>query len=326
MNTFPSIEELKNGILSKDRMALAKAISLVENSMPEAKKKAQGLVEALMPYTGKAQRIGITGTPGAGKSSLIESLGLAYIQNQKTVAVLAVDPSSQKTKGSILGDKTRMERLSKNDQAFIRPSPSKGYYGGIALATYEAMLLCEAFGFDVILIETVGVGQSETMVADIVDMFLLVAVSGGGDELQGIKRGIMEMADLIFINKVDAEPAQKDIYFYTDLKRAIPLFRSDEKQWTPPVIMGSATTENHLEDLVNDIQKYFTHIEKNGFKSQNRKNQNIKRFRHLLEQRLIDRFWTHANEYPLVEKLLTDVKNGEVFAPQAVDEILQNIG
>lgn len=228
MNVDISIETLVNGIRSGDKRLLGKAITLVESKKPEHREKAELLLKTIMPFTGKSLRIGITGVPGAGKSTFIESFGQLAIKNNHRVAVLAIDPSSTRNKGSILGDKTRMEDLAKEANAFIRPSPSSGFLGGVANATFETMLICEAAGYDYILIETVGVGQSEVLVADISDVFLFLKIIGGGDELQGIKRGIMEMVDLIFINKVNSENLQKAKNTKLELNRALQFLPSKE--------------------------------------------------------------------------------------------------
>ncbi|MFY8139966.1 MAG: methylmalonyl Co-A mutase-associated GTPase MeaB, partial [Caulobacter sp.] len=210
MTRLPDIVDLQARILAGDRAALARAITLVESRRGDHQEAARALLEQLMPHTGKAQRLGITGVPGAGKSTTIEALGVNLTAAGHKVAVLAVDPSSSRTGGSILGDKTRMERLSVDPDAYIRPSPSGGTLGGVARKTREAMLLCEAAGFDVVIVETVGVGQSETVVADMVDLFMAVLIPGGGDELQGIKKGLIEIADLILINKADADPPRAE--------------------------------------------------------------------------------------------------------------------
>jgi LAO/AO transport system kinase len=232
--------ELLEGIKSQDKRILGKAITLVESKKPEHRAQAEELLKMVLPLSGKSIRIGITGVPGAGKSTFIESFGKLAIENGKKVAVLAIDPSSSINKGSILGDKTRMEELAKDENAFIRPSPSSGFLGGVANTTFETMLICEAAGYDYILIETVGVGQSEVLVADISDVFLFLKIIGGGDELQGIKRGIMEMVDVIFINKVDEENLQKAKNTKLELQRALQFLPEKEKSWKVPVLLGSA--------------------------------------------------------------------------------------
>ncbi|RYF89360.1 MAG: methylmalonyl Co-A mutase-associated GTPase MeaB, partial [Caulobacteraceae bacterium] len=210
MQRLPDLDSLASRLIAGDRAALARAITLVESRRTDHQAAARQLLQRIMPHTGAAQRLGITGVPGAGKSTTIEALGCNLTAAGHRVAVLAVDPSSTRTGGSILGDKTRMERLAMDTRAFIRPSPSGGELGGVARKTREAILLCEAAGFDVVIVETVGVGQSETVVADMVDLFMAVLIPGGGDELQGIKKGLIEIADLILINKADTDPARAE--------------------------------------------------------------------------------------------------------------------
>jgi LAO/AO transport system kinase len=252
---IPDISSLENGILAGDRAALARAITLVESRRVDHQAAARALLEQLMPYTGKAQRIGITGVPGAGKSTTIEALGCNLTAAGHRVAVLAVDPSSSRTGGSILGDKTRMERLSVDPNAFIRPSPSSGTLGGVTRKTREAMLLCEAAGFDVVIVETVGVGQSETAVADMVDIFLALLIPGGGDELQGIKKGLIEIADLIVINKADADPdlAERSARQY---RAALHILTPASPDWTPPVITASGLKNDGLDRLWAQIERH----------------------------------------------------------------------
>ena len=235
-----STEELLQGILAQDKRILGKAITLIESKKPEHRVLAEELLKKILPYAGKSVRIGITGVPGAGKSTFIESFGKFAISQGKKVAVLAIDPSSSVNKGSILGDKTRMEELAKDENAFIRPSPSSGFLGGVANTTFETMLICEAAGYDYILIETVGVGQSEVLVADISDVILLLKVVGTGDELQGIKRGLMEMVDVIFINKVHEENLKEARMHRSELIHALQFQHPKEKDWKVPVLLGSA--------------------------------------------------------------------------------------
>ena len=251
--------ELLEGIKSQDKRILGKAITLVESKKPEHRAQAEELLKMVLPLSGKSIRIGITGVPGAGKSTFIESFGKLAIENGKKVAVLAIDPSSSINKGSILGDKTRMEELAKDENAFIRPSPSSGFLGGVANTTFETMLICEAAGYDFILIETVGVGQSEVLVADISDVFLFLKIIGGGDELQGIKRGIMEMVDVIFINKVDEENLQKAKNTRLELQRALQFLPEKERResWEELV---SRNMEMHIKkypQLEKNIEKIY---------------------------------------------------------------------
>ena len=258
MSVEISLETLVEGIKSGDKRLIAKAITLVESKKLEHREKAEQLLKAIMPLTGLSIRVGITGVPGAGKSTFIESFGQLVIKNGKKVAVLAIDPSSAINKGSILGDKTRMEDLSKDPNAFIRPSPSSGFLGGVANATFETMLICEAAGYDYILIETVGVGQSEVLVSDISDVFLFLKIIGGGDELQGIKRGIMEMVDLIFINKVSEENLQQAKNTKLELTRAIQFMPPKEKDWKVPILLGSALNHQGLENVYEKIDDFIS--------------------------------------------------------------------
>ena len=259
-----SITDLYDGILNGNKRLISKAITLVESKKIEHRQMADELLKMIMPLTGKSIRVGITGVPGAGKSTFIESFGRLAIQEGKKVAVLAIDPSSAVNKGSILGDKTRMEELAREENAFIRPSPSSGFLGGIANTTFETMLICEAAGYDYILIETVGVGQSEILVADISDVFLFVKIIGGGDELQGIKRGIMEMVDLIFINKVDEENLSKAKQTKVELKRALQFMPEKEKGWHIPVHLGSALDNRGLEDVYESVNSFVELKKKHG--------------------------------------------------------------
>jgi LAO/AO transport system kinase len=234
-NDILEVETYVDGVLSGNIVALSKAITLIESNLPSHRETAQKIIERCLPHTGKSIRLGITGVPGAGKSTFIESFGMFLTAKNKKVAVLAIDPSSQRTKGSILGDKTRMEELSNNEKAFIRPSPSAGSLGGVAQKTRESMMLCEAAGFDVVIVETVGVGQSETAVHSMVDFFLLLMIAGAGDELQGIKRGIMEMADALMINKADGDNLKRAQQAQAEYRSALHIFPKPESGWTPQV-------------------------------------------------------------------------------------------
>ena len=284
-----SLQDYIDGIQSSDKRILGKAITLIESKKTEHRVIADQLLKEILPFTGKSVRIGITGVPGAGKSTFIESFGKFAIAQGKKVAVLAIDPSSSINKGSILGDKTRMEELSKDPNAFIRPSPSSGFLGGIANTTFESLLICEAAGFDYILIETVGVGQSETLVNDITDVFLFLKVIGTGDELQGIKRGIMEMADLIFINKINSENLSKAKMTKTELSRALQFITPKEKNWKIPVILGSALEKSGLDDVFNKIEDYISLKIKNGTFLETRKNQARKRFEFWVREYILEK-------------------------------------
>ncbi|MGC4128165.1 MAG: methylmalonyl Co-A mutase-associated GTPase MeaB [Bergeyella sp.] len=284
-----STEELLNGIRSGDKRLLSKAITLIESKKPEHREQAEELLKLVMPYSGNSVRVGITGVPGAGKSTFIESFGRIAIQKGKKVAVLAIDPSSSLNKGSILGDKTRMEELAKEENAFIRPSPSSGFLGGVANTTFETMLLCEAAGYDYILIETVGVGQSEVLVADISDVFLFIKIIGGGDELQGIKRGIMEMVDIIFINKVEEDNLQKAKNTKLELKRALHFIPPKEKDWTIPVLLGSALKNTGLDEVYDTISDFINLKKKSGRFREVRKQQAEKRFDYWVQEYILQK-------------------------------------
>lgn len=257
--------EIKNG----NRLALSRAITLAESTRQEHLELAQEIIQEFEPHT-NSKRIAITGIPGVGKSTFIEALGMYLTQLGHKVAILAIDPSSNLSKGSILGDKTRMEELAKNEKAYIRPSATNGNLGGITSRTYEAILLCEAAGYDHILIETVGVGQSETLVNQISDLFIFLQLPGSGDDLQGIKRGIMEMADIIFVNKVDSfqEKLVKDAK--VDLARSLQFLPSKKSNWKRKTILGSGLKEKGISELWETVEKYFAQIQENNYYSENR--------------------------------------------------------
>lgn len=279
-----STKQLLDGILAGDKRILGKAITLVESRKEEHRAQAEELLQLVMPYTGKSVRIGITGVPGAGKSTFIENFGRLAITKGRKVAVLAIDPSSALNKGSILGDKTRMEELAKEENAFIRPSPSSGFLGGVANTTFETMMICEAAGYDCILIETVGVGQSETLVSEISDVFLFLKIIGGGDELQGIKRGIMEMVDVVFINKVDAENLNKAKSTKQELLRALHFMQEKEKGWKVPVLLGSALNNEGLDAVYDKIADFISLKEDNGTFLSVRQQQAQKRFEYWVQE------------------------------------------
>jgi LAO/AO transport system kinase len=275
------------GIRSGNKRLIAKAITLVESKKAEHRQQAEELLKEVMPFTGNSIRVGVTGVPGAGKSTFIENFGRLVIANGKKVAVLAIDPSSSINKGSILGDKTRMEELAKEENAFIRPSPSSGFLGGVANTTFETMMICEAAGYDYILIETVGVGQSEVLVADITDVFLFLKIIGGGDELQGIKRGIMEMVDLIFINKVDQDNFQKAKNTRLELKRALDFIPPKEKDWKVPVLLGSALSNEGLSEVFEKIDEFITLKKKTRRFDEVRNQQAEKRFEYWVQEYIL---------------------------------------
>ncbi len=267
-------EEYVAGILSGNITTLSQAITLIESNNPTHYAQAQEIIESCLPHAGKSVRIGITGVPGAGKSTFIEAIGNMVASLHHKLAVLAIDPSSERSGGSILGDKTRMESISQNPDIFIRPSPSAGSLGGVARKTRETIVLCEAAGFDVIFIETVGVGQSETAVHSMVDLFMLLQISGAGDELQGIKRGIMEMADLMVITKADGENIHKAELAKTQFQGALRLFPLAESNWKPQVFTSSAVTGVGLEEVWKGVEQFLEHVRQNGYMQHNRNRQN----------------------------------------------------
>lgn len=267
-------DEYVEGILQGNITILAQAITLVESNNPAHYAQAQEIIERCLPYSGKSVRIGITGVPGAGKSSFIEAVGNMITSLKHKLAVLAIDPSSERSGGSILGDKTRMESICHNPDIFVRPSPSAGSLGGVARKTRETIVLCEAAGFDVIFIETVGVGQSETAVHSMVDMFMMLQISGAGDELQGIKRGIMEMADMMVITKADGENITKAELAKAQYQGALHLFPLAESGWRPQVYTCSSLLGTGLEEVWQGVEKYLEHIELNGYFTANRNRQN----------------------------------------------------
>ena len=282
-----STEELIKGIRTGNKRLIGKAITLVESKKAEHRQQAEALLKEIMPYTGNSVRVGVTGVPGAGKSTFIENFGRLVIAKEMKVAVLAIDPSSAINKGSILGDKTRMEELAKEENAFIRPSPSSGFLGGVANTTFETMMICEAAGYDYILIETVGVGQSEVLVSDITDVFLFLKIIGGGDELQGIKRGIMEMVDVIFINKVEDDNLQKAKNTRLELKRALDFIPPKEKDWKVPVLLGSALSNNGLDDVFEKMNNFISLKKKTGRFEQVRIHQAEKRFEYWVQEYIL---------------------------------------
>lgn len=268
-----SVDDYVSGILDKNMTILSQAVTLVESTRSEHQEKAQKVIESCLPYAGKSVRVGITGVPGAGKSTFIDALGMHLVKSGHRLAVLAIDPSSERSKGSILGDKTRMEELSVAKNAFIRPSPSAGSLGGVARKTRETIVLCEAAGFDTIFVETVGVGQSETAVHSMVDFFLLIQLSGTGDELQGIKRGIMEMADGIAINKADGNNIEKANLAKAQFKNALHLFPLPESKWLPKVLTCSAVEKNGVSDVWEMINEYVVFTKGNEFFQEKRQRQ-----------------------------------------------------
>ena len=299
---LPTSGELVEGILKGDITTLARAVTLVESLSPDHQVIAQEVIEKCLPHSGKSRRIGITGVPGAGKSTSIDVFGLHVLRNGGKLAVLAIDPSSERTKGSILGDKTRMEKLSIHPDAFIRPSPSAGSLGGVARKTRETIVLCEAAGFNNIFVETVGVGQSETAVHSMVDFFLLIQLAGTGDELQGIKRGIMEMADGIVINKADGDNIQRAQLAQTQFRSALHLFPPTASGWSPEVLTYSGYFELGIPEVWDMIDRYFAFVDANGYFERKRSEQ----ARYWMYETIDEQLRAHFYNNPEIERMLAE--------------------
>ena len=321
-----SLAEFKAGILAGDRVILAQAITLVESELPADQALATALIQEVLPYTGGSFRIGITGVPGVGKSSFIEVFGIRQLDVGKKVAVLAVDPSSSLSKGSILGDKTRMERLALDKRAFIRPSPSRSTLGGVAVKTREAILLCEAAGFDLILVETVGVGQSETAVKSMVDFFLLLLLAGAGDELQGIKKGIVEMADGFLIHKADGDNLDLAAQAKVSYQNAVHLLPPSEKGWSPKLLLGSSLTGLGMQDLETMLTAYQEQMKVSGFWDATRGLQRLTWLDDQIQEVLGRAFVNHPGVKEILEREKPAVQSGllspSLLAQQAVDLFL----
>ena len=317
MPSTPSAE----AILTGDRRALAKAITLVESQRPQDVETAQTLLKALLPHTGNSIRIGITGVPGVGKSTFIEAFGQHVIEKGHRLAVLAVDPSSPVAGGSILGDKTRMEALSREEAAFIRPSPAGRALGGVAFKTRESLLLCEAAGFDIILVETVGVGQSEHQVAGMVDFFLLLMLPGGGDELQGIKKGILELADAIVVNKADGPSESLARTTQQHYRSAMSLLKHDDF-WEPKVMTCSALQRQGIEDIWNMISEYADASRANGAFAEVRAEQNLSWMRQLVDELLRDQLAKHPRVREALPTVEADVRSAAQTPLAAAQAIL----
>ena len=319
----PDIKALAKELRAGSRSALARAITLIESRRADHQASARDLVQALLPYTGKAIRVGITGSPGVGKSTTIDALGSYLIERGHKVAVLAVDPSSARTGGSILGDKTRMARLSASEHAYIRPSPSSGTLGGVAAKTREAMLLCEAASFDVILVETVGIGQSETAVCDMTDFFLALMLPGAGDELQGIKKGLVELADMIAINKADGDNLKRAQHAAADYKSALHILQPRSEHWHPPVITYSALTGKGIAELWQKVLDHRTAMNASGDFAARRREQQVKWMWSMLEQRTLARLRADASTRAKVKRIETEVADGRLTPAVAAEQMLE---
>jgi len=310
------------GIFSGNRTILSQAITLVESSLPEHYDTAQEIIEKCLPLSSRSVRIGITGVPGAGKSTFIETFGLHILGEGRKIAVLTIDPSSEQTKGSIMGDKTRMEQLSVHPDAFIRPSPSAGTLGGVARKTREAIILCEAAGFDTILVETIGVGQSETEVHSMVDLFLLLMLAGAGDELQGIKRGIMEMADIVAITKADGQNkliAEEARVLY---QNTLHLFPAKLSGWKPQVLTCSALKDEGISELWNCISGYLKFVKESGYFEKFRKQQTVIRMNNTIIECLNNSFYNSEEVKILIPELERQLFEGSITSYKAANILL----
>jgi LAO/AO transport system kinase len=316
------IKALAKELRSGSRAALARAITLIESRRADHQASARDLVQALLPQTGRAVRVGITGSPGVGKSTTIDALGMYLIEHGHKVAVLAVDPSSARTGGSILGDKTRMARLAASDQAYIRSSPSSGTLGGVAAKTREAMLLCEAAGFDVMLVETVGIGQSETAVCDMTDFFLALMLPGAGDELQGIKKGLVELADMIAINKADGDNVKRANHAAADYRSALHILSPRSEHWHPPVVTYSALTGTGIAELWKKILDHRKAMNASGDFAARRREQQVKWMWSMMEQRMLARLRADASTRARVKKIEGDVADGRLTPAVAAEQIM----
>ena len=305
---------------------LARAITLIESKRADHQNKAHALVQELLPQTGNAIRVGITGAPGVGKSTSIDTLGTYLTGKGHRVAVLAVDPSSTRTGGSILGDKTRMGRLAVDDNAFVRPSPSSGTLGGVAAKTRETMLLCEAAGFDVVLVETVGIGQSETAVADMTDFFLALMLPGAGDELQGIKKGLVELADMVAVNKADGDNVKRAGAAAAEYRSALHILTPRSPNWTPPVITYSALTGDGVAELWAQILAHRERMDKTGEHAARRREQQVKWMWSMLNDRVLGRLKSDAGLRARLPAIEAAVAEGRLSAALAVAEIAEMMG
>jgi LAO/AO transport system kinase len=321
-----SVDDYVSGVRSGDRAVLARAITLIESRNPVHRAQAQEVLNALLPFSGDARRIGITGVPGVGKSTFIEAFGKMLTGSGHKVAVLAVDPSSNRTGGSILGDKTRMQELGRDPDAYIRPSPSAGTLGGVARATRETMVICEAAGFDHVIVETVGVGQSETVVAEMVDFFLVLMLPGAGDELQGIKKGVLEIADMIAVNKADGDNRTRARRAASEYRRALEIMTPASPNWRPPVSTCSALSGDGLTDILGEITRHREALSYSGEFQKKRQDQQVRWMWAMVRERLMARFEENEAVRALVAELQADVAGARLTASAAADRLLRTFG
>ena len=315
-------DEYADGIKKGDRSTLSRAITLIESTKNEYRELGQAILEKCYGLAGHSIRIGITGVPGVGKSTFIEKFGMHLIEQGKKVAVLAIDPSSSITKGSILGDKTRMETLAVHENAYVRPTPAAGILGGVAGKTREAILLCEASGFDIIIVETVGVGQSETSVKSMVDFFLLLMLAGAGDELQGIKRGIMETTDMIVINKADGENIHNANRARLEYQQALSLFPPQPSEWKAPVKTASSLDNTGIREVWDVLKQYYNQVTQNGFFANNRKNQSVQWLHEAIGFQLKHQFYSRPNVKNNLDRLEKEILSGKISPPFAASELM----
>ena len=320
-----SPQEYVAGVLDQNRLMLARTITLIESTLPEHQDIARQIINHLLPHTGKAIRLGITGVPGAGKSTYIESFGTMLTEMGHKVAVLAIDPSSTRSGGSILGDKTRMEKLAVNPNAFIRPSPASGTLGGVGRKTRETMLVCEAAGFDVIIIETVGVGQSETTVASMVDFFLLLMIAGGGDELQGIKKGVLEVADAIVINKADGDNILRAKTARKEYETALHMLMPNSPNWSPPVLTCSALEHTGIDKIWETILDHRAKLTASGEIARKRQTQALDWLYSLLDEGLKQWFYTNPQVKAELTQFVDQIEKHEISPTDAADKLLKHL-
>lgn len=321
-----SVDDYARGVLAGDRTILGRAITLIESNAPAHQEQAQQLLARLLPHTGKAKRVGITGIPGAGKSTFIEAFGCHLTSLGHKIAVLAIDPSSSLTGGSILGDKVRMEKLSQQAGAFIRPSPSGGSLGGVARKTREAILVCEAAGFDVVLVETVGVGQNEVTVRSMVDYFLVLMIAGAGDEMQGIKKGVIELADTLVINKADGDNLPRCIATQAEMKRVLHYLHPPTEGWATPALTASSTTRAGVPEVWQTTEAFFDNTKKSGVLVQRRQQQAVEWMHALIAESLRTRFYASTAVKAKLGAVEQAVANGEKPALAAAMELLAVFG